>query len=175
MEPIKASLAITEYVEFVGETTSTATARPGQLLEEVLAIISNEGPVLGSRIFTVHTRCSGGQRVGPLISETLKKILSNAVRKGLVVEEDPLDEGDRRHRTYRLPIQPDVRQRTLGPRTLELVPPRELAALMEALRDRHGLSNDDALDREVLNRYRLKRRTPKTLQRLHVVKTKLVE
>lgn len=173
-EPVVDSHTLTEYEEFHGEATSTAIARPGRLLDEILAIIATEGPVLGDRIFTVHTRCSGGQRVGPLIAETLKKILANATRKGLVVEEDPLGEGDRQHRTYRLPTHPDVRQRTLGPRTLELVPPRELAALIEALQGRQMWINHDALYREVLNRYGLKRLTPKTLQRLNAVETQLV-
>ena len=174
VEQVEASLKLTEYVEFDEETTSTANARPGRLLEEVLAIISTEGPVLGDRIFSVHTRCSGGLRVGRLIAEALAKILATATRRGLVVEEDPLGERSRQQRTYRLPNQPDLRQRTLGPRTLELVPPRELAALMEALQRRQTWMSHDALYREVLNCYSLKRLTPKTQQRLYVVKTRIV-
>ncbi|NNN12536.1 MAG: hypothetical protein HKL81_02155 [Acidimicrobiaceae bacterium] len=174
VEQVEASLKLTEYVEFDEETTSTANARPGRLLEEVLAIISTEGPVLGDRIFSVHTRCSGGLRVGRLIAEALAKILATATSRGLVVEEDPLGERSRQQRTYRLPNQPDLRQRTLGPRTLELVPPRELAALMEALQRRQTWMSHDALYREVLNCYSLKRLTPKTQQRLYVVKTRIV-
>jgi hypothetical protein len=55
-----------------------------------------------------------------------------------------------------------------------LVPPRELAALIEALNKRRKLIERDELYREVLYRYGLKRLTPKTLQRLNDVKTKLV-
>jgi hypothetical protein len=161
-EIVDVGLTLEAYEEFDDETTPTATARPGRLVEEVLAIISAEGPVLG------------GQRVGRLIAQALDRILANAARRGLVIEEDPLSEGDRQHRTYRLPHQPAVRQRTLGPRTLELVPPSELASLMEALQAHQDWSTHDALYREVLHRYGLKRLTPKTLQRLNAVKAQLV-
>ena len=167
------SLAFSQYVEFDGTTTSISQVGHGRLLDEILSIISTEGPVLGGRIFSVHTRSSGGQRVGRLIAETLEKALINATRRGLVVDDDPLGEVHRQFRTYRLPEQPDVWQRTLGPRTLELVPPRELAALMGALRGSQGFAEDDALYREVLYRYKLKRLTPKAVNRLKLVKTKL--
>ncbi|NNN08718.1 MAG: AAA family ATPase [Acidimicrobiaceae bacterium] len=170
----EASLRLTEYSEFGKETTTTSSATHTRLLEEVLSIISTEGPVLGSRIFSVHTRCSGGQRVGRMIAETLEEILVNAIGRGLVIDDDPLGEGSRQLQTYRLPEQPEVKQRTLGPRTLEIVPPRELAALMEAVRRRQKSIEREALFREVLNRYELKRLTPKTMQRLNIVKTKLL-
>ena len=171
--PLEASLTLTRYEEFAEETTPTSTAGSGRLLDEVLAIVSTEGPVLGDRIFTVHTRCSGGQRVGRLIAETLEKVLANATRRGLIIEEDPLGEGDRKYRTYRLPSQPEVRPRTLGSRTLELVPPRELAALIQALPGRQMGSHDGVLYRVVLSHYGLKRLTPKAERRLHAVKTQL--
>jgi len=174
IEPIERGLALAEYEDFDEETTPTAIARPGRLVEEIVAIVSVEGPVLGDRIHTVHNRCSGGRRVGRLIAESLNKVLDNATRRGLIVEEDPLGEGDRKHLTYRLPNQPDVRQRTLGPRTLELVPPLELAAMIEDLQALQVWATNDALYREVLHRYGLKRLTPKALERLDAVKRNLV-
>jgi hypothetical protein len=130
--------------------------------------------MLGDRIYTVHNRCSGGKRVGRLIAETLDEILVGATGRGLILEEDPLGEGDRKRRTYRLPHQPDVVQRTLGPRTLELVPPLELAVLIKDVQALQVWTSSDALYREVLSRYGLKRLTPKTLERLGIVKRFLV-
>ena len=62
-------------------------------------------------------------------------------------------------RTYRLPDQPNVRLRHLGPRTLDQVPPRELAELLRRAAEDHGWENKETLFRAVLARLGLQRLT----------------
>ena len=59
----------------------------------------------------------------------------------------------------RMPDQPAVRVRELGPRTLEEVPLDEIAELMRRLRDSRGARGDAELKRGVLQTYGLVRLT----------------
>ena len=71
--------------------------------------------------------------------------------------------------TYRLPAEPDIRTRALGPRTFEQVPPRELAALLAQAAELHGWDNDKVLFRTVLTELGLHRLTANVEARLHMV------
>ncbi len=76
--------------------------------------------------------------------------MTTAVRNGLVLEDDPLEQGGVRPKTYRFPGQPEVRPRTLGPRSIDHVPPLELAHLMRRCADSTGWNDTDNLFREAL-------------------------
>ena len=60
-----------------------------------------------------------------MIVDHLAQALGRAVRSGHIVAD-----GRGHHVTYRLPDQPTVRRRQLGPRLLSEVPKSELAALL---------------------------------------------
>jgi hypothetical protein len=69
-------------------------------------------------------------------------------------------------RTYRLPGQPEMRPRELGPRAFEQIPPAELAAMITQAADAHGWTNSETLYRVVLGRLGLHRLTPNVEGRL---------
>ncbi|MEJ8280875.1 GIY-YIG nuclease family protein [Pseudonocardia spirodelae] len=96
----------------------------------VLAVIAQEGPVVGTR---VHRACAGAlgvTRVGSSFRSVVDACLSRAVRRGDIVSDAPLAEHRLADRTYRLPTQPPVEIRELGQREFGQIPPRELAAVL---------------------------------------------
>ena len=83
--------------------------------------------MVGFRIHHIYVLSAGGQRVGKQIARALNSALSDAVRRGVLVEDNPLNEPGIKPRTFRVPNSPPVVLRGLGPRSLDEVPPLELA------------------------------------------------
>jgi len=138
-----ASLAT--YHVFTGQITPASDATPKQLIDELVQIVGVDGPVLGERLHQAHVRASGGRRVGGQIAHALNSAIMRAKNEGLLIEDDPLSEGGVKPKTYRLLSQPEGLLRELGPRTLDQVPPRELAAVLANLASENGWSDEEAL------------------------------
>ena len=81
----------------------------------------------GHRVHNAYRDAYGGQRVGKEIARLLNRAIMLGERRGQIISDNPLNESGVKPRTYRLPTQPVVVPRHLGPRSLELVPPAELA------------------------------------------------
>ena len=141
------------YHSFAGRTSPAAIATRTVLVDELLAIVATEGPVVGDRLQQAHVQASGGQRVGRQIAQALNRIITYTVRNGLLIEDDPLGEAGVKPKTYRLPEQNPVNVRQRGPRTLEQVPPAELAVVMREAARKSGWSDEDALFRATLEPY----------------------
>jgi len=150
----------TEYREFHGSVRPTSDATDVQIMEGLIEIVKIEGPVMGERLFTAYVRAGGGRRVGTQIARDLHRALTRAVARGYVIEDNPLGDPDVKGRTYRLPDQPEVWLRSLGPRALGDVPPMELATRVRQVRERFGLSEQvEDEHRAVLDSLGLKRWT----------------
>jgi very-short-patch-repair endonuclease len=145
------------YTTYTGILPPVATATQSQIIEGLLEIVAVEGPVVGHRLHAAYVRSSAGHRVGPQISKALNSAVSAAIRKGLLIREDPLAESDIRPCTFRLPEQLTVVLRELGPRTFDQVPPAELACLLEIVASRVGRDDRDAVFRETLTEYDIRR------------------
>lgn len=157
------------YVEYAGTVEQPLAADRGAVISGLVNIVEVEGPVLGHRLHTAYVRAAGGQRVGKQVARALNLAIGAAVRQGKLISDDPLREPGVKPRTYRLPTQPDVRTRTLGPRTFEQVPPRELAAFLAQAAELHGWDNDEILFRTVLTQLGLHRLTANVEARLRTV------
>ncbi|MBM7489139.1 very-short-patch-repair endonuclease [Micromonospora luteifusca] len=141
------------YEAFEGSAPRAAEPAPLGMREAVLAIVACEGPMLGERLQTAYVRAAGGQRVGRAAASAVNKVISSAVRRGLLVEENPLREAGVQPRTYRLPHQPPAVPRVLGPRALDEVPPAELAVVMAVHAEDLGWSNPEHVYRATLQTY----------------------
>jgi Tannase-like family of unknown function (DUF6351) len=133
-------------------------ARLDDVIDGLVRIAEVEGPVLGHRLYLQYVRSAGGRRVGRKIASVLNKASHAAVRRGLLLASDPLDEGGQKWKTFRVPGQPEIRLRQLGPRTLSDIPPAELAGALQAVRLQDG-ATEEAWFRAVLDRYGLVRLT----------------
>jgi very-short-patch-repair endonuclease len=138
------------YTEFAGSVVSPIHASPTQLRAGLLSIVEAEGPLLGYRLHTAYVRASGGHRVGKNVAKVLNRTITSAVRSGVLTVDNPLNDSGVKPRTYRLPDQPKVRLRHLGPRILDQVPPAELAELLKRAADEHGWDNTETLFRSLL-------------------------
>jgi very-short-patch-repair endonuclease len=161
-----AAIALNPYEEFSGTVASLEDATRSSLVEGVLAVVAAEGPVMGHRLHSAYVKASGGQRVGKQIAKALNSAISAAARRGLLVEDNPLGAPGVKPRTFRLPTQPAVTLRELGPRSFEHIPPRELATLIAALAVQHGWDHEEALWRATLDALGLKRLTTNVTARL---------
>jgi hypothetical protein len=157
------------YRPFTGALLPVTIARPSEIIEGLVAITAAEGPILGHRLHSVYVKAAGGQRVGPQIAKVLNSAIHAALRQGLLAEDDPLGEPGMPARTFRLPNQKAVVVRHLGPRTLEQVPPSELAKVMWHAGERVGWDDQDRLFRATLAAHGLKRLTPNVISRLRAV------
>ena len=153
------------YGAFTGWAPPVHNASRKEIELTLLDIVAAEGPVLGTRAHAAYVSASGGRRVGHLIADELDAALTRLQKRGDVVGDDPLGRRQIRLRTYRLPHQPAVLPRELGPRDLEDIPPHELAALLRQASHRVGWS-EEALFREalrLLGRVRLTTQVQSTL------------
>jgi hypothetical protein len=160
---------LASYEAFTGATVPPGAASHADLIDGLVRIVATEGPVVADRAFALYVKAGGGRRVGPQIAKDLTSAVTTAVRQGLLTTDDPLDESDPIKRTLRLPTQPTVAPRELGPRSFEDIPPRELADLVCRVHEQ-GLEDEQQLFREVLSRYGLKRLTPNVSARLRAAR-----
>ena len=125
----------------------------------VVRIVAAEGPVLGHRVHNAYRDAYGGHRVGKEIASLLNRAITLGERRGQIISDNPLNEAGVKPRTYRLPTQPPVVPRHLGPRSLDLVPPAELAHHLADLSLGDDTQSEEELFRAVLDRLGLKRLT----------------
>lgn len=133
------------------------TPRP-KIMEAMLEIIGAEGPMTATRAYSLYNRASGGRKLTSVARAPLSSAvywLARENKLALTREADIPWQGDD---IVRLPDQPAVRVRELGPRDLDEVPLDEIAELIVRLRA-NGTTGDSELKRAVLNTYGLKRLT----------------
>ena len=158
--PVAAQITLDPYDAWqprqVGDPRNTP--RP-QIMQTMLEIIDAEGPMTATRAYSLYNRAAGGRK----LTSVAKAPLSSAVywlareqKLTLTREADIPWQGDD---MVRLPDQPPVRVRELGPRALDDVPLDEIAALVKLIRGANGTSDPTELKRAVLNTYGLVRLT----------------
>jgi hypothetical protein len=125
----------------------------------VVRIVAVEGPVLGDRLQQAYVKASGGQKVGKGIARVLNQAITSAERRGQIVADNPLNGSGVKPKTFRLPDQSDVIPRELGPRSINLVPPAELAHHIAEITARGDGRTEEELFRAVLDRLGLQRLT----------------
>jgi hypothetical protein len=140
----------------VGDPRSAPRPR---IMEVLLEIVDAEGPMLASRAYSLYNRASGGRKLTAVAKAPLSSAVYWLAREGKVAltreEEIPWQAGD----MVRMPDQPAVRVRELGPRGLDEVPLDEIAELIQRIRANRGTSDAMGLKRAVLQTYGLVRLT----------------
>ena len=125
------------------------------LLEEIIDV---EGPAVAERVYQLANKAAGTKKLGNIIRQTLDDAVKSAERRGEIIRSDPLSSGSSLDATLRLPEQPAVRARTLGPRkSLSHIPPEELSRALPRT-DSRSVSAEERY-RAVLSQYGFKRLT----------------
>jgi len=134
------------------------TPRP-QIMQTMLEIVDAEGPMTATRAYALYNRAAGGRKLTSVAKAPLSSAiywLAREEKLTLTREADiPWQGGD----MVRLPDQPAVRVRELGPRSLDEVPLDEIAELIRLIRGTGANSDPTELKRSVLNAYGLVRLT----------------
>lgn len=125
------SRVLEAYTEFRGEVTPVAGASVEDILGGLLDIVDVEGPILGERLRSVYVVSSGGYRVGRATATLLNQALSQGIDRGILIASNPLKAAGFSETEFRLPGQARVRLRRLGTRTLDQIPPTELAEMIQ--------------------------------------------
>jgi very-short-patch-repair endonuclease len=167
--PARAAGGLLPYQAYSGSVPPALDASWANLGVLVTEVVRIEGPVLGARVQSAYVAASGGRRVGSAIAQRLNGVLDLLVRKGAIVGEASSGWDGVRLRTFRLPDQPLVVQRELGPRDLDQLPPLELAALLRDAATVTGWASQETLFREALRRLGLVRLTAGVQQTLAAV------
>ncbi|GIF09383.1 AAA domain-containing protein [Actinoplanes siamensis] len=147
------SFVLEPYRTYQGAAPRPNDPAPSGMREALLAIVEREGPILGERLQSAYVRAAGGQRVTRVSASAINKVITAAVRRGLLIQDNPLRDPGIQPCTYRLPSQPRLLLRTLGPRVLDEVPPAELAMVMAVHAGRLGWDNREAVFRATLETY----------------------
>jgi dethiobiotin synthetase len=134
------------------------TPRP-QIMQTMLEIIDAEGPMTAMRAYSLYNRAAGRRKLTSVAKAPLSSAVYWLARENKVTltrEADIPWQGDD---MVRLPDQPAVRVRELGPRSLDEVPLDEIAELIKLIRGARGTSDPTELKRAVLSTYGLVRLT----------------
>lgn len=148
------------YVSWEAHPASAVLDSPGvTTVPELLEIVSAEGPLHALRLYQLHAKAAGSQRVGREMRHAYNQLIHRAVRVGKLREiQDALP--GQINKTLYGPEQPAVIVRALGPRQLHEVPQSEIVELIRLL----GLdgAEPNATKRAVLDSLGLFRMTQKT-------------
>ncbi|TLF80942.1 hypothetical protein FEK34_04515 [Nocardia cyriacigeorgica] len=143
--------SITEYQAFTGllAHAKSTTDDYSRLIADLVSVVGVEGPVTGGRIVAIYLRENRDGDIGDQ-QKALLDGLRRAVETGALRHDDPLGFNDPLRFAYRLPEQPLTRWRTLGARSIEEVPARELAEMTAHCAQRNGWHDRAALMKTVL-------------------------
>jgi hypothetical protein len=116
----------------------------------LLEIVHAEGPILADRAYRLYLKASGGKALTSIARAPLSGAAFRLRQAGAIEFDDGAE-------VLRPAGTAEVRVRELGPRTLDEVPPEEVAELMRRLR----AAGATELPRAVLDTYGLVRMTAK--------------
>ncbi|WP_446223315.1 AAA domain-containing protein [Nocardia sp. IBHARD005] len=149
------------YSAFAAELESPARAPHHTIVEDLCGVVAAEGPVTGLRLRAAYVSAAK-TRERDNVKGAIDRALHAAVAHGRLLVDDPLDLGDPGLMAYRTPQQPLSRRRVLGPRSIEQVPPRELAEVMAHHAETLGWRNRVDLFRAVIKDFGQTRLTGNT-------------
>ncbi len=129
-----------------------STASQASIIDAMVEIVTQEGPIVAARLYELYVRASGGHRVGKTIRQVLNRAAYAAVRSGQLVQIDDQLPGQAAKTLY-LPGTPAVVLRHRGDRTLEEVPRSEVAAVAKEILRRDPSVGDTELKRLLLVAY----------------------
>lgn len=134
------------YAAFT-EPLPPITAAPDRLVENVVRIVAVEGPMTGWRIHQVYRKCSGRTGSHDEFTRLVNRAISAAERQKLIVSDNPYNQTGNKPRTFRLPTQPKVVARQLGPRSVDIVPPAEITQYRRQASRGSRVAEDELLRR----------------------------
>lgn len=154
------------YEEFTGEVPHPGTARLADIVDGLARIVTVEGPVTGARLQRAYLDAAHARHTVQ-VQRILDRAISYAVRRGALINASPTEKRRITDRTFIVRHQPRLLVRQLGIRTVDQVPPLELASLLRTTGASLGWDDRERLFRAVLQqlgRDRLSRQASDVLE-----------
>lgn len=143
-----APLVLAPYSPWVARAVPDPhSASLSELIDVLIEIVATEGPVVCRRAYFLYNRAAGNSRLGRQIVHVMNRAIYRAVKLGRLVQNDEQKRSGQMNQVVRVAASPEVAVRERGPRSLEEIPPLEIAAVREKL-----LQDDPGLDEEQLVR-----------------------
>lgn len=166
-ELISGETPLTPYRHWVSRTLpDPKSAKLSEIVKGLVEIVESEGPMLSYRAYSLYAHSAGIQRIR---KETTRPIFDKAMRKaiasGKIIEDNDFVIDTEMGIIVRVPDSPKVIVRTRGDRTIEEIPPSEIAQFMQELIKQDDSPEDtdrETLYRSVLSMYGLVRMTDNT-------------
>lgn len=130
-----------------------------QLMEGLIEIISVEGPMLCRRAYVLYNRAAGYSRLGKQIAHVMNRAIYRAVKLGRLQQCDESRRGGQINQIIRLAGTPEVCVRERGPRSLQEIPPMEIALVREMIAANNPGLDENQLLRRLAATYRIGRVT----------------
>jgi very-short-patch-repair endonuclease len=158
--PIDAPLVLGPYSPWTPRPVPDPhSASLSELIDVLIEIVAAEGPVVCRRTYSLYNKAAGNARLGRQIVQVMNRAIYRAVKLGRLVQNDEQKRGGQMNQVVRVAGSPEVKVRERGPRSLEEIPPLEIAAVRETvLQDDPGLE-EEQLVRQLAAVYGIVRKT----------------
>lgn len=118
--------ALQRYLVFSEPLSPISQTPADRVIDNIVRIVGAEGPLTGWRLHQVYRKCATGRESHDEFSRLLNRAISAAERQQRIVSENPMNQSGNKPRTFRLRNQSSTVARELGPRTIDIVPLREV-------------------------------------------------
>lgn len=120
-------------------------------MRAIVEIARIEGPVIGSRVYSVYARAAGLRWITRGVRSLLNRAAADAVRRGLLLAESETREPTQKDLVLRIPRTPRVAPRERGERQFGEIPLGELRWVIARVRE--AATDADGVRRHVLVTY----------------------
>jgi very-short-patch-repair endonuclease len=120
-----------------------------ELMEVLIEIVSVEGPVICRRAYALYNRAAGNSRLGKQIVHVMNRAIYRAVKLGRLQQNDEQRRGGQINQIVRVAGGPAASVREKGPRTLEEVPPLEIAGIRDMIAESNPSLDEDEVVRHL--------------------------
>jgi len=153
------------------KTADPRAATQVQFVHGLTEILEHQAPMQGLSLFQTYAKASGLMKIAAPIRRKFERAVLEAEKAGQIIverEPDPEAKGpeDSVGWILRLPSQPPVTLRDLGPRGFAEIPMSELAALVLEIRSADEFAGREDIYRAVLDHYGLQKLTALVRRRL---------
>jgi very-short-patch-repair endonuclease len=167
--PLDAALILAPYSPWLSRPVPDPhSASISELIDVLTEIVNAEGPVVCRRVYSLYNKAAGNSRLSGQIVQVMNRAVYRAVKLGRLVQNDEQKRGGQVNQVVRVAGSPAINVRERGPRSLEDIPPLEIAAVREKLMQEDPGLEQERLVRQLAAVYGVVRKTPQVRKMLLV-------
>jgi very-short-patch-repair endonuclease len=159
--PLDAALILAPYSPWLSRPVPDPhSASISELIDVLTEIVTAEGPVVCRRVYSLYNKAAGNSRLSGQVVQVMNRAVYRAVKLGRLAQNDEQKRGGQVNQVVRVAGSPAINVRERGPRSLEDIPPLEIAAVREKLMQEEPGLEQEQLVRQLAAVYGVVRKTP---------------